>query len=327
LEEIDEEALREFLIEKEPVDEELWEKIKNKAEGNAEEKESAISLIFTNYVKIPSEADEILKTLALKNQPLNVRKKLATQMSKDKASIPGGLYFSILTKLSEDPNEEIKKQVLPIKKEFLEPLNTTITIINRILAIRQKPIYKNFQFNWLTFLPIDQMLFLLRLHKNGKDQEIEKMLVRVSKDKSYLTKFEKDLSSIKILRNRLGIINSALEAHSIGNYELSIPSLLSQIEGILWDIASIKNIAYGQFIVTRNGRMIECHGAYNLVDQTHMYDLMDWTLADFFLKAIYTKTFRHGILHGRITNYAKEEDSMKLVMLLRALSEIAKKEE
>lgn len=45
---------------------------------------------------------------------------------------------------------------------------------------------------------------------------------------------------------------------------------------------------------------------------------------EFFVSWIYTHKFRHSVLHGRNPNYDNAEDSMKLVMLLRALREIGK---
>lgn len=97
----------------------------------------------------------------------------------------------------------------------------------------------------------------------------------------YLAKFKKDLSTIKIFQPRLRIINSALEAHSLGNYELSIPSLLTQIEGILWNISSSKGIVFGTLIITRTEKLMKSYSAYNLVKQSRMYDLMEATVADF----------------------------------------------
>ena len=78
---IDEESLGKYLIHKEQVNEELWEKIKEKAKGKKEERESAITLIFDNYGKVPIEADDLLRDFASPKQPMNVRERLAIQIS------------------------------------------------------------------------------------------------------------------------------------------------------------------------------------------------------------------------------------------------------
>ncbi len=322
---LDNEALKAFLIEKEELDEELWKKIKTKTEGTSREKQSAISLIFDNYPKVPSDADEILIEFASNEQPLSVRKKLATQISKDEVSLPGGIYLKILNKLSRDPDEPIKTQISHLKKKFLEPLFDLAKFVNLLLELEQKTIFKEFEFNWLTFLPVDQMLNLLNLHKEGKDEEIKQMLIRVSQDRSYLDKFKKDISGIQLITHRMPILTKALDAHADKKYELSIPCLLAQIEGILWDIAVDNHIAFGTRIITRRGRTTDSKGAYNLVAHTQMYNLMSDTLADFFLDKIYTQSYRHWILHGRKTDYANADGSMKLVMLLRAICNVAKK--
>jgi len=321
---IHEESLRKFLIQKEPIDEELWEKIKEKGNGKKEERESAITLIFSNYRKVPIEADDLLRNLASQEQPMNVRERLAIRISKDKTKIPASLYFDLIETLSRDPEAKIREIVLPEIQEWLKPLTEMQKTLKAIKDFQQKPIYKEFEFNWLTFLTLDQMLTLLGMHKKGKDEEIKKMLMIVTRNESFFKNFLKDLSGIPIFKPRLRVLKEGLRAHVDGRFALSIPCMLAQIEGILWDIAYKKGFAVGTTIITSKGKQVSVKGAYLLVDQTPLYDLMTDYLAEFFLQKIYTHKFRHSVLHGRNPNYDNAEDSMKLVMLLRALSEIGK---
>lgn len=321
---IDEEALSEFLIHKEQVDEELWEKIKEKAKEKQEERESAITLIFGNYRKVPIEADDLLRDFASPEQSVNIRENLATQISKNKTKIPASLYFDLIQTLSRDPEAKIREIVSPEIQEWLEPFTKIQKALKAIKNFQQKPIYEKFEFNWLTFLTLDQMLTLLQMHKEGKDKEIENMLMRVSKNESFFKNLLEELSEIPLFQPRLRVLKEALRAHVDGKYALSIPCMLAQIEGILWDIAHKKGFAIGTTIITPKGKQKRVKGAYLLVDQTKLYDLMTDYLAEFFLNKIYTAGFRHSVLHGRNTNYDNAEDSMKLVMLLRALSEIGK---
>lgn len=321
---IDEESLKKFLIEKEKVDEELWEKIKKNAKGNREERESAITLIFDNYRKVPTEADDLLRDFASQGQTVNIREKLAVKVAEDKKNIPASLYFDLIQKLSQDPEEKIRKIVSPEIQEWLNPLIEIQKTLKAIKDFQQKPIYKHFEFNWLTFLTFDQMLTLLKMHKKGKDDEIKKMLLDASRNQSFLQNFLRDLSGIRIFKPRLRVLEQALRAHVDGKFALSIPCMLAQIEGVLWDIAHKKGFAVGTTIITSKGKQVSVKGAYLLVDQTPLYDLMTDYLAEFFLQKIYTRAFRHSVLHGRNPNYDNAEDSMKLVMLLRALSEIGK---
>lgn len=321
---INEESLKKHLIEKEQTDEELWMRIQEKAKGKLAEREAAIELIFNNYRKVPTEADYLLRDFSSLRQPVKVRTTLAMQISKSKTNIPAALYFDLITRLNQDREPKVKNLVAPEIEEWLKPLIKLQETLRKIETFKHRPIYKEFEFNWLIFLSFDQMLRLLKMHKRGKGKEVRRMLMRVAKNKTFLNDFLKELSSISILQPRLHVLNEVLNAHVDGKFVLSIPCILPQIEGILWDIAHKKGFAVGTTIITTRGRRRPVKSAYRLVAETPMYDLMTEYLAEFFLQKVYTPNFRHAILHGRNHNYDKEEDSMKLVMLLRALTEVAK---
>jgi len=321
---IDEERLKKYLIQKERVDEELWKKIQGKAIGKENDRKTAVILILNNYKKVPNEADNLLRAFTSHEQPKYVRTVLATQISKNKMKLPAALYFDLIKRLSQDPEAKIRNIVLPEIREWLTPLIQLRETLKKIEDFKQKPIYKEFEFNWLTFLSFDQMLKLLEMHKKGKDEEIRSMLMRVAKNQAFLRKFLNELSSISIFQPRLHVLEDAMKAHVDGKFTLSIPCILAQIEGVLWDIANKKGFAIGTTIVPIQGKKRAVKSAYPLVHETDMYYLMTDDLAEFFLQEVYTHAFRHAILHGREPNYGKEEDSMKLIMLIRALAEIAK---
>lgn len=322
---IDEETLKKYLIEKEQVDEKLWGKIQGKAKGKERDRKTAIILIFDNYRKVPNEADSLLIDFTSQDQPAFVRKILATQTLKNRTEIPASLYFDLINRLRQDPEPKIRAIVLPEFERWLMPLFQFPDIFKKIEEFKQKPIYREFEFNWLSFLTFDQMLVLLKMHKEGKDEEIRNMLMRVAKNRDFFKNFLKELLSISIFSPRLHVLEDSMEAHIDGKFTLSIPCLLAQIEGILWDIARKNGFAIGKTTIITNQGKREVKSAYTLVQDTGMYYLMADELAGFFLREVYTDTFRHAILHGRDPYYAKEEDSMKLIMLLRALAEIAKK--
>ena len=321
---IDEEALRNYLIEKEKVDELLWKRIKEKSNGDEEERRTAIKLIFSSYKKVPIEADGLLKSFASLKQPSNVRKTLAIQICENKNEIPASLYFDLIITMSKDRSKKIRKLIVPEIEEWLRPLTKLQKILKEIEKFKQKSIYREFEFNWLTFLTFDQMLALLKMHKEGNDKDIRKMLIRVSKNKTFLQNFKEELSGIPIFQPRLHVLKETLEAHVDGKFALSIPSMLAQIEGILWDIATKKGFAIGTCIIDPQGKRKPVKSVSPVVSETPLYYLMTDYLAEFFLHKIYTHNFRHAILHGRNPNYDKAEDSMKLIMLLRTLMEIGK---
>lgn len=312
------------MIEKEKVDEELWKIVQGKSIEKVEDKKNAIQLIFENYKKMPEEADEILRGFASQEHPKDVRKTLAIQVSNNKSGIPGGLYLDLISRLKEDPDNEIQKIISPEIREWLEPLTDILQTLKKIEEFKQKPIFEGFEYNWFIFLPLDQMLRLVEMHKEGKDKEIKRMLMRVAKNKTFLKDFMKELSRITLLKPRLHVLKDALSAHLEDKFTLSIPSLLPQIEGILWDIAQKKGIAVGTTIIPISGKKFRVKSVKAVVEHPTMYDLMTSHLADFYLQKVYTRNFRHAIIHGRNPKYNSEEDSMKMIMLLRAVTEIAK---
>lgn len=324
---VNEEALKKFLIEKEQVDEELWGKIQANAQGKESNRKTAIILLFENYKKVPKEADGLLVDFTSQEQAVDVRKTLATQVLKNKTKVPASLYFDLIKRLRQDPETKIREIILPEFENWLAPVFKLADTIKKIEELEKKPIYKGFEYNWLSFLTFDQLLTLLEMHKKGKDKEIRAMLMRVAKNKDFFKNFLRELSSTPIFVPRLHALEDSLKAHIDGKFTLSIPCLLAQIEGVIWDIANQKGFAIGtNTIVTNRGRTTSAKSAAPLVKDTGMYYLMADELAEFFLNKVYTANFRHAILHGRDPNYAKEEDSMKLIMLLRALTEIAKEQ-
>ena len=246
------------------------------------------------------------------------------QISKNKTKIPASLYFDLINRLRQDPEPKIHAIVLPEFKRWLMPVFQFADIFKKIEKFKQKPIYREFEFNWLSFLTFDQMLVLLKMHKEGKDEEIRTMLMKVARNQAFLKNFLNELSNISIFKPRLHVLEDSMKAHIDGKFTLSIPSLLAQIEGVLWDIARKNGFAIGKTTIITNQGKREVKSAYPLIQDTGMYYLMADELAGFFLCEVYTDTFRHAILHGRDPYYAKEEDSMKLIMLLRTLAEIAK---
>ncbi|MGG3925691.1 hypothetical protein ABET51_06790 [Metabacillus fastidiosus] len=126
--------------------------------------------------------------------------------------------------------------------------------------------------------------------------------------------------SFSFLLDRKSLLRQALTAHNLGMYALSIPSLLSQMEGIIVDGYKIKQKVEGwQF--KKLVRQL-----FNNPDN-EAFDF-DNELREFYLKFILARfnhgqeiqsdVSRHAILHGgaKPVNFAKEEVSLKIILMM-----------
>ena len=156
------------------------------------------------------------------------------------------------------------------------------------------------------------------MHKMGKDAEITQLLIQLSKDKEYLRNFIKEMNASSIFKPRVPLIQDAIDAYEMGKHSLCVPVLLAQTEGLLWAYAEKQNIKYRDIIATKDGKK-KLESAKLLLKDTTLKDQLSEYFTWHFLNKIYTEDFRHGILHGRNITYNTEENSMKLLLLIRAL--------
>jgi hypothetical protein len=153
--------------------------------------------------------------------------------------------------------------------------------------------------------------------------------IRKDVDAFFLNKFDLEeinlilerWESTKALKSRLPILQQAINAHLEGNYYLSVPALLPQIEGIIADGYA----HYGRM----NGKNL---GQYFkvLLSDTDMLSfdiaalefLSQYILVDF-VHGLPPKSSlsRHAILHGADTNYGTATNSLKCILLLDYLQD------
>ncbi len=130
---------------------------------------------------------------------------------------------------------------------------------------------------------------------------------------------------------RMHIIKDTLRAHCNGNYTLSIPTLLPQIEGILNDYVHSNNLS------AKFGKIAEVYKA--VIGDLDEYSLSTWAIANTLLyqlqsntyvytsfegelaKSVRTrKTTRHTVLHGVAISYDKPSNSLKVFLILDSLT-------
>lgn len=171
------------------------------------------------------------------------------------------------------------------------------------------------------------------LHQQNKTRHISQVIIGYYHRNS----FEKLKSAVAtwesnpLFSSRMHIFRAALKAHCEGNYTLSVPALLPQIEGILNEYVKVNNLE------ARLGKIEKVYNA--VIGDLDEYPLTSWAIANTLLYQLQTNTFtftnfevefrkaannrkttRHTVLHGITTNYDKPIHSLKAFILLDALS-------
>ena len=127
-------------------------------------------------------------------------------------------------------------------------------------------------------------------------------------------------SSIPYLRDRQAIIRDALSAHREGRFTLSVPALLPLVEGLSVEILgnAVRN-ENAVKAVARDWKQRESEvwaQVFADVIEHVVYKRYDFRTDP----APYLS--RHGILHGRIPDYANEVNSIRVFLLIDAVADL-----
>ena len=178
--------------------------------------------------------------------------------------------------------------------------------------------FGEFEYNWLFFLPIPQMKEFYESWKAGKLGDVEEFFRNGFSQDETISKLLTTFDDNEFFKPRIHIIGDALNAHLAGKYTLSIPVILSQVDGIFIERYSRLE---GEIVYTcqecgykrkapLNARNISEH----LANRESVYFAP-------FLKHI-MDTFvelRNKILHGIKLDYPDVDLSTKLILTLLEL--------
>lgn len=274
-----------------------------------------------------TEVDKVAKDKFLKNIEihLNHLQKLVVQLRTGLTNV-----FRQLDQMKIDILPIIKKE-----KEFLRLIDKSIS-----------PIFDEFQQSFQD-LPFKMQELLILLGTEGWYLDLEMTPSELFEISQALTKknirevenvlaeyFEERLDNIEksILKkfpNRKKIIKAAFNAHRRQEYELSIPVLLSQTDGIC------KEIANEYLFITKKKNK-------NKKPQTAIY--VEKIASDTLLKAIlsplgqtlpinvseserkkgFNKLNRHMVLHGESLDYGTKTNSLKAISLINYVAQVLK---
>ena len=219
--------------------------------------------------------------------------------------------------------EAISKSLVPTFK-ILEQLESSLELSD----IEGWKAYTE-EFGWIETISFAYAKELKNtLVKNGKE-ETWKQLMQDLRDGDLLSEFESELGKNILLERRKKILNKCLEHHRNGDYISSVPLLLTQIEGILWDYAikkgKIENLPNGKKLLDANGKEILGKKGKPIeaqFDQIVKFAFQgDSAFKKYATNSVYNHSFRHPILHGRQTEYASEQRSAMLLLMLLVIND------
>lgn len=168
---------------------------------------------------------------------------------------------------------------------------------------------------------------LYNLWKQGDTSGIDAFFDTWFSDENRMRNLIFCLNENDLFRPRMHIIEKALVAHLAGDYELSIPILLSQLDGIFLDKYKNKShcmdcaVGAVTFIGSENKRVPDIEKNYFCFDSNNISRRLlrndnDYLciFLDHILKTF--ETMRHDILHGIKTDYHEKEFSTKLILAM-----------
>lgn len=171
---------------------------------------------------------------------------------------------------------------------------------------------------------------------------ITRRLTGLTRKEEFRAELESEMSQSVVLRRRWPIVERALKAHTEGDYFLSIPALLPQVEGAMADALRLKgtvavrkgklyrkNPKTGKLKRDKHGKPIQITGAKQLLEgrplQEHpILQEVAEVLASQLVGEHKMFDDRNLILHGRKLNYNKANLSTRsLLVLLTVAPDIA----
>ena len=208
-------------------------------------------------------------------------------------------------------NRELLQVLLVGFSESIEDLSRYPPI--RFPLVKQEDVNILMQNGW--YPPSDVSSVEVRLLAEGFEEDAESANhMLIERYRSRLDDIESNLMST--FPHRADILGDAFEAHRQEKYNLSVPLLLIQADGVWWDRCS-RNLFFKGFD----------NAVKDLVDKVPDETLRELALALSYKRiplalserdrsSGFSDLNRHQVLHGEVTEYGTEENSLKAVAFL-----------
>ncbi len=162
---------------------------------------------------------------------------------------------------------------------------------------------------------------MVRAHQEGKDQEIETAILNYFDEKRLDNMLASWLANRK-LKSRLHILSDVIEAHKLGKYTLTIPTMLTQVEGLIVEHFSVKKrggVKHPEVIsLARQGLNGGASpGSMSFALSNGVVLFIEKLLKEQFeWGSTKRRAGRSAILHGRFVEYPSKAFSLKLILLI-----------
>lgn len=145
------------------------------------------------------------------------------------------------------------------------------------------------------------------------ESHVNKMFLDYYTEKIIREKLDK-WKKRRILNHRVPILDKIIQAHLEGNYLLSIPSILPQIDGFIYGCNYFKEKSWMEFKKLK--KFIEQSSDNNIpADKVLKTFYTDILLEMYYYGDSVSSINRHAILHGVDVDYGTEVNSLKLILL------------
>lgn len=257
-----------------------------------------------------------------------------------KVNIVKQLQESLLPviEVSNDIRHCLREAVRPVKSmasDFRQSLVTSLALIDfqqihealnhlKQNAVRFKAIMLEVGFPPHDSMPVLELSRIVRVYDEKGVEYTKRLIERYMTLFVYHEKILRDMQKTwqgaEWLERRVKILNTAIEGHVNGYYDLTIPTLFSQIEGILVE---------GMLTLDKTDRKVNYRMQKNFLAQVILGDTDKFSfneeiekiyttivLAGFERgKPINSELSRHAILHGEDVNYGTKLNSLKTILL------------
>ncbi|WP_262178411.1 hypothetical protein [Haloarcula laminariae] len=167
----------------------------------------------------------------------------------------------------------------------------------------------DFEFKWLSNVKHAAFMQLYREFCDKGNDAAAELLAAQLRDEEGIEGFKEYFLSFDEYDERQTIIEEALDAHAEGRYALSIPTLLTQLDGIFIDLALDIGLWRPDHDVTGVAVVNKGEGSPRHISE------IDEEFRDYYSSRLWPN--RVDILHGKRTDYADDELlSAKLIWLL-----------
>jgi hypothetical protein len=170
---------------------------------------------------------------------------------------------------------------------------------------------------------------LLGFGREGNADEVDRYLCSLfnQNDGARLKERIETWFTLPFFADRKQIVLDGLEAHRVGKWTLSIPSILPLIDGLM------RRFRKEHLRASKNPRRVMHDARFVEYYRRKRPKLFGKSLASFMHNHVFafydlntgtppSSINRHGILHGEIPNYATEANSLKVFLLLDTISQL-----